>query len=96
MHVWTKVDSSVSASLRAEHLIRLVWLEETIIDTYFDSDTVQKPVVEVLRGGPRIKIPESGSIVIARITKVNPRLASASLLCINTQPLSDSFTGIIR
>ena len=57
---------------------------------------MQKPVIEVLRGQARIKIPEPGSLVIARITKVNPRLASASLLCINTQPLSDSFTGIIR
>ncbi len=57
---------------------------------------MQKPVVEVLRGEAQIKIPEPGNTVIARITKVNPRLASASLLCINTQPLSDSFTGIIR
>ncbi len=57
---------------------------------------MQKATVEVSRGDARVKIPEPGSIVIARITKVNPRLASASLLCINTQPLSDKFTGIIR
>ncbi len=31
-----------------------------------------------------------------QVNKVNPRLASASLLCVNTQPLTDSFSGIIR
>ena len=57
---------------------------------------MQKPTVEVLRGASRAKLPEPGSIVIARITKINPRLASARLLCINTLPLAGTFTGIIR
>ncbi|EIE25237.1 hypothetical protein COCSUDRAFT_52805 [Coccomyxa subellipsoidea C-169] len=56
----------------------------------------KRPVVEVLRSGSRAKVPETGNIVIAKVNKVNPRLASASLLCVNTQPLTDSFSGIIR
>ena len=63
---------------------------------HLDTQCLQKPVVEVLRGASRAKLPEPGSIVIARITKINPRLASARLLCINTQPLGGTFTGIIR
>ena len=31
-----------------------------------------------------------------QITRVNPRVASASLQCVNGQPLSDAFTGVIR
>ena len=27
---------------------------------------------------------------------MNPRVASASLQCVNGQPLSDAFTGVIR
>ncbi|CAK0748820.1 hypothetical protein CVIRNUC_001862 [Coccomyxa viridis] len=60
------------------------------------GSTDKKPTVEVLRGASRAKLPEPGSIVIARITKINPRLASARLLCINTLPLAGTFTGIIR
>ncbi|BDA41466.1 Exosome complex component CSL4 [Coccomyxa sp. Obi] len=65
----------------------------------FDSSLTaedKRPVVEVLRSGSRAKVPEAGNIVIAKVNKVNPRLASASLLCVNTQPLNDKFSGIIR
>ena len=33
---------------------------------------------------------------VLQITRVNPRVASASLQCVNGKALSDAFTGVIR
>ena len=31
-----------------------------------------------------------------QVTRINPRLASADIICVGTQPLEEKFTGIIR
>eukprot|EP00026_Physarum_polycephalum_P018095 Phypoly_transcript_19555.p1 GENE.Phypoly_transcript_19555~~Phypoly_transcript_19555.p1 ORF type:complete len:217 (+),score=18.94 Phypoly_transcript_19555:66-653(+) len=41
-------------------------------------------------------VPEIGSIVTAKVLRINPRLASVSILCVGTKALKDPFQGIIR
>jgi exosome complex component CSL4 len=57
----------------------------------------QKPVVQVVRQtSQQTLLPEPGAVVTAKVTKINPRLASVDILCVGTRPLDDKFTGIIR
>ncbi|KAK9819863.1 hypothetical protein WJX72_003436 [[Myrmecia] bisecta] len=56
----------------------------------------QKPLVEVIRRGSQPLVPKPGAAVTAKVTKVNPRLASAEILCIGTKPVDQPFNGIIR
>lgn len=56
----------------------------------------QRPVVEVTGHKAHGAVPEPGSIVIARVTKVMARLASADILCVGSKSVREKFTGIIR
>ncbi|KAK9846454.1 hypothetical protein WJX81_004116 [Elliptochloris bilobata] len=56
----------------------------------------QRPVVSVARSGAQPVLPQLGDLVTCKVTKVNPRLASADILCVGNRPLDASFTGIIR
>jgi exosome complex component CSL4 len=57
----------------------------------------QIPVVSVVKQNenPAV-IPSLKSVVIARVTKVNPRFASVLILCVDEKVLSEPFQGIIR
>ncbi|BBH06767.1 Nucleic acid-binding, OB-fold-like protein [Prunus dulcis] len=54
-----------------------------------------RPTVEVTGHKAHGAIPEPGSIVIARVTKVMARMASADIMCLGTKSVREKFTGII-
>lgn len=41
-------------------------------------------------------VPEPGSIVIARVTKVMAKMASADIMCVGTKSVKEKFSGVIR
>uniref|UniRef100_A0A5B7BRJ1 Exosome complex component CSL4 n=1 Tax=Davidia involucrata TaxID=16924 RepID=A0A5B7BRJ1_DAVIN len=56
----------------------------------------QRPTVEVTGHKAHGAVPEPGSVVIARITKVMARMASADIMCVGPKSVQEKFTGIIR
>eukprot|EP00850_Spirogloea_muscicola_P018638 SM000173S03007 [mRNA] locus=s173:93895:95620:+ [translate_table: standard] len=56
----------------------------------------QRPVLEVVSSRRQSGVPTPGAVVTAKITRVNPRVASAQILCIGSQAVTDFFTGSIR
>ncbi|KAF5204217.1 Exosome complex component csl4 [Thalictrum thalictroides] len=67
----------------------------TLIQPSPDSPD-QRPIVEVTGHKAHGAVPEPGSIVIARVTKVMPKVASADIMCVGTKSVREKFTGIIR
>eukprot|EP00164_Ancoracysta_twista_P005206 GFYU01007119.1.p1 GENE.GFYU01007119.1~~GFYU01007119.1.p1 ORF type:complete len:196 (-),score=46.48 GFYU01007119.1:155-742(-) len=55
-----------------------------------------KPVISVVRDVETTYIPEIGSVVTGKVTKVNTRYATVSILCVGGHPVKEQFTGIIR
>ena len=41
-------------------------------------------------------IPEPGSLVLARVTKVMARMASVDILCVGSKAVREKFPGVIR
>ncbi|GJN07547.1 hypothetical protein PR202_ga25387 [Eleusine coracana subsp. coracana] len=41
-------------------------------------------------------VPQPGSVVIARVTKVMARVASADIMCVDSKAVKEKFTGMIR
>ena len=41
-------------------------------------------------------IPEPGSLVLARVTKVMARMASVDILCVGSKAVREKFAGVIR
>lgn len=56
----------------------------------------QRPTVQVTGHKAHGAVPQPGSIVIARVTKVMPRMASADIMCVGPKSVPEKFTGIIR
>ncbi|OWM71657.1 hypothetical protein CDL15_Pgr005845 [Punica granatum] len=56
----------------------------------------QRPMVEVIGLKAHGAVPEPGSIVIARVTKVMARLASVDIMCVGPKSVREKFTGTIR
>ncbi|CAM6115143.1 unnamed protein product [Calypogeia fissa] len=56
----------------------------------------QKPTIEVRRERERGAVPEPGAIVTAKITNIQPRTASADIVCVGLQAIKEKFTGIVR
>ncbi|XP_048236306.1 uncharacterized protein LOC8258661 [Ricinus communis] len=56
----------------------------------------QRPTVEVTGLKARGAVPEAGSVVIARVTKVMAKMASADIMCVGPKSVREKFTGIIR
>ncbi|XP_058215638.1 uncharacterized protein LOC131326772 [Rhododendron vialii] len=56
----------------------------------------QRPTVEVTGHKAHGAVPEPGSIVIARVTKVMVRMASADIMCVGPKSVREKFTGSIR
>eukprot|EP01122_Echinamoeba_exundans_P017336 TRINITY_DN9117_c0_g1_i1.p1 TRINITY_DN9117_c0_g1~~TRINITY_DN9117_c0_g1_i1.p1 ORF type:complete len:206 (+),score=24.03 TRINITY_DN9117_c0_g1_i1:27-620(+) len=56
-----------------------------------------KAIVSVERPQQKPNIvPAMNSVVLAQITKVTPRFAHASILCVGDKPLSEQYTGTIK
>ncbi|XP_058094925.1 uncharacterized protein LOC131240617 isoform X1 [Magnolia sinica] len=56
----------------------------------------QRPIVEVVGHKAHGAVPEPGSVVIARVTKVMARAASADIMCVGPKSVREKFTGTIR
>ncbi|KAF8067161.1 EXOSC1 [Scenedesmus sp. PABB004] len=53
-------------------------------------------VLAVVARGAAPVVPEAGSIVIAKVTKVSPTAAHARIVCCGAQALDAHFTGVVR
>ncbi|KAL6912353.1 hypothetical protein ACP4OV_001158 [Aristida adscensionis] len=56
----------------------------------------QRSTVEVVGHKAHSAVPQPGSIVIARVTKVMARMASADIWCVDSKAVKEKFTGMIR
>ncbi|OEL29664.1 hypothetical protein BAE44_0009323 [Dichanthelium oligosanthes] len=56
----------------------------------------QRSTVEVVGHKAHVAVPQPGSIVIARVTKVMARMASADIMCVDSKAVKEKFTGLIR
>ncbi|PKU65740.1 hypothetical protein MA16_Dca018530 [Dendrobium catenatum] len=60
-------------------------------------DSAEKRLtVEVVGHKTRGAVPEPGVVVIARVTRVMARMASADIMCVESKAVKEKFTGIIR
>ncbi|XP_048551259.1 LOW QUALITY PROTEIN: exosome complex component csl4 [Triticum urartu] len=55
-----------------------------------------RSTVEVVGHKAHGAVPQPGSIVIARVTKVMARMASADIMCVDSKAVKEKFTGMIR
>ncbi|CAI9090963.1 OLC1v1025863C1 [Oldenlandia corymbosa var. corymbosa] len=60
------------------------------------DSTDQRPIVEVTGHKAHGPVPEPGSLVIARVTKVMAKLASVDIMCVGPKSVKEKFTGTIR
>ncbi|KAL6591355.1 hypothetical protein ACP70R_049858 [Stipagrostis hirtigluma subsp. patula] len=56
----------------------------------------QRSTVEVVGHKAHSAVPQPGSVVIARVTKVMAKMASADILCVDSKAVKEKFTGLIR
>ncbi|KAJ9546024.1 hypothetical protein OSB04_025731 [Centaurea solstitialis] len=56
----------------------------------------QRPTVEVIGHKAHGPVPEPGCVIIARVTKVTARMASADIMCVGSKAVREKFSGIIR
>ncbi|KAJ1281606.1 hypothetical protein BS78_04G318600 [Paspalum vaginatum] len=56
----------------------------------------QRSTVEVVGHKAHGAVPQPGSVVIARVTKVMARMASADIMCVDSKAIKEKFTGMIR
>uniref|UniRef100_A0A0E0K6U5 Exosome complex component CSL4 C-terminal domain-containing protein n=1 Tax=Oryza punctata TaxID=4537 RepID=A0A0E0K6U5_ORYPU len=60
------------------------------------GSTDQRSTVEVVGHKAHGAVPQPGSVVIARVTKVMARMASADIMCVDSKAVKEKFTGMIR
>ncbi|XP_039791890.1 exosome complex component CSL4-like [Panicum virgatum] len=56
----------------------------------------QRSTVEVVGHKAHGAVPQPGSVVIARVTKVMARMANADIMCVDSKAIKEKFTGLIR
>lgn len=56
----------------------------------------QRPTVEVIGHKGHGAVPEPGVVVLARVTKVMAKMASADIMCVGAKAVREKFTGTIR
>lgn len=70
----------------------IVGIQQTTSSSSNDS----QPVMQVVGKQAAPVVPEPGSIVIAKVTKVSPTATNARIMCCAGQALEADFTGVIR
>nr|GEZ46742.1 exosome complex component CSL4 [Tanacetum cinerariifolium] len=60
------------------------------------ESSYERPTVEVIGNKAHGPVPEPGCVVIARVTKVMARMASADVMCVGSKSVQEKFSGIIR
>eukprot|EP00878_Enallax_costatus_P006370 GHUV01006680.1.p1 GENE.GHUV01006680.1~~GHUV01006680.1.p1 ORF type:complete len:188 (+),score=30.42 GHUV01006680.1:418-981(+) len=61
-----------------------------------NNETDGQAVIRVVGRQAAPVVPEPGSIVIAKVTKVSPMACNARIVCCSRQALEADFTGVIR
>jgi exosome complex component CSL4 len=61
-----------------------------------DKNGKQRAIVEVTGHKAHGPIPETGSVVIARVTKVMTKMAAVDILCVGSKAVRENFAGVIR
>ncbi|RAL37861.1 hypothetical protein DM860_000555 [Cuscuta australis] len=56
----------------------------------------QRPTVEVTGHKAHGPVPQPGSMVLARVTKVMARMSSVDIMCVGFKAVREKFTGTIR
>lgn len=54
------------------------------------------PALTVVHGRQQAATPFPGAIVTCRVTKVDPRLALADILCVGSRAAAQKFSGVVR
>ncbi|KAL2919930.1 hypothetical protein HK105_200847 [Polyrhizophydium stewartii] len=60
------------------------------------ADAAVPPTLAVVRDRHATAVPEIGSIIIGKVARVNPRLASLNIMVVGTTPCTETFQGVIR
>ncbi|KAK9087754.1 hypothetical protein Syun_030148 [Stephania yunnanensis] len=60
------------------------------------SQGIIRSTVEVTGLRSHASVPCPGSIVLARVTKVMPKMASADIMCVDSKSVREKFSGTIR
>ncbi|XP_031483602.1 uncharacterized protein LOC116253029 [Nymphaea colorata] len=60
------------------------------------GSTENRHVLEVVSDKACGVVPEPGSVVLARVTKVMARMASVDIMCVGPKSVKEKFSGIIR
>jgi exosome complex component CSL4 len=93
--------------VRDQHVVAAVVGESRVVAAAEGAPDA-RPVVEVVRrggdgggggGGEQVGgtlIPQVGDVVFAKITRINPRLCNAEIVCVNGKAVEDKFAGVIR
>ncbi|KAI3848872.1 hypothetical protein MKW92_019385 [Papaver armeniacum] len=66
-----------------------------IIPPSSDSPDQKRSIVEVTGHKAHGAVPEPGSIIIARVTKVMAKMTSADIMCVGTKSVKEKFSGVI-
>ncbi|KAK9146238.1 hypothetical protein Sjap_006141 [Stephania japonica] len=56
----------------------------------------QRSTAEVTALRSHGSVPRPGSLVLARVTKVMPKMASANIMCVDSKSVREKFSGTIR
>ncbi|KAJ3672091.1 hypothetical protein LUZ60_006812 [Juncus effusus] len=56
----------------------------------------RREIIEIVGHKAHGAVPQPGSIVIARVTKIMGRTASADIMCVDSKAVKEKFSGIIR
>jgi len=56
----------------------------------------QLPTLIVTKDRDPVIVPQIGDVVLAKVIRVNPRIATVKILCVGETPLKESAPGIIR
>lgn len=93
--------------VRDQHILAAVVGESRVVAAA-EGAADRRAVVEVVRRGSGggggggseqvggSLIPQVGDVVFARITRINPRLCNAEIVCVNGKAVEDTFAGVIR
>jgi exosome complex component CSL4 len=89
--------------VRDMHVVAAV-VGEARVTAAAEGAAERRPLVEVVRGGGGggggggqvggSLIPAVGDVVFARITRINPRLCNADIVCVNGKAVEDKFAGV--
>ncbi|KAG9151608.1 hypothetical protein Leryth_019964 [Lithospermum erythrorhizon] len=74
----------------------LVYASLTGFRSLIPHSTTQRPTVEVIGHKAHGAVPEPGVVVLARVTKVMAKMASADIMCVGAKAVREKFTGTIR